>query len=33
MGKRVCLAGSGPRDDKQWLLTTVLHSVTLFGVE
>ena len=33
MGKRVCLPGPGPRDDKQWLITTVLHSVTLFGVE
>src|SRR6516225_10769920 len=33
MGKRVCLAGPGPRDDKQGLVTTVLHSVTLFGVE
>jgi hypothetical protein len=33
MGKRVCLAGSGPRDDKQWLITTVLNGATLFGVE
>jgi hypothetical protein len=33
MGKRVCLAGTGPGDDKQWLISTVLHRVTLFGVE
>jgi hypothetical protein len=33
MGKRVCLAGPGPRDDKQRPITTVLHSVTLFGVQ
>src|SRR5262249_25076879 len=30
---RVCLAGPGPRDDKQGLITTVLHSMMLFGVE
>jgi hypothetical protein len=33
MGKRVCFAGASPGDDEQWLTTTVLHSVSLFGVE
>ena len=33
MGKSVCFAGVSPRDDKQWLITTVLHSMSLFGVE
>src|SRR5262249_18464116 len=33
MGESICFAGPSPRDDKQWLVTTVLGSVTLFRVE
>src|SRR5215469_4979747 len=33
MGKSICFSGPSPRDDKQGLITTVLHSMTLFGVE
>jgi hypothetical protein len=33
MGKRIRFAGSSARDDKQWLITTVLNGATLFGVE
>jgi hypothetical protein len=33
MGKRVCFAGSGSGDDKQWPIITMHNSVTLFGVE
>jgi hypothetical protein len=33
MGERVGLSGTSPRDDKEWLIATVLHSVTLFRIK
>jgi hypothetical protein len=33
VGKRICFASPGSRDDEQWLITAVLRSLALFGIE
>jgi hypothetical protein len=33
MGKRICFASPGSRDDEQRLIAAVLRSLALFGIE